>query len=719
MMAASTFLSLFDFSAKKAESRYWRRIDSERVLDVLTHNLDGMLFRCAIDADWTVLFASAGCRPLTGYSVAELEASRTVSLEMLTHPDDRQLVRQSILRAVQDGVPYRVEYRIVCRDGAEKWVLERGRCVVDERGKRVVEAFLEDISERVLGHLRLAEAELRWRSIFEKSVVGMFQSSLEGRYLAVNPALAELYGYEDTEQLVSELSDIANRLYVDPCRRQAFALEIKRKGVVREFVSEVYRRDGERIWISENAHAMLSPDGTILYYEGTVEDVTARKRYEAELEHQATHDPLTGLPNRNLLQDRLVQAICQAKRSGLLALVAFIDLDNFKVINDSLGHGVGDQLLIAVGQRLKNSLREVDTVARYGGDEFVLLLSELSGVDVMPTLERVQECLAEPVLLDGHELRVSASIGVAIYPNDGDDYTTLLSQADAAMYNAKSEGKGQFKFYTPAFNMAAYERLKLEIALRHALEAGELAVHYQPKFDGRGRLSGYEALCRWESATLGKVAPDRFIPLAEETGLIRQISDFVLSTACQTAAELASMGWSGPTMAVNLSARQFADPGMIERIREVLRDTGLSPECLQLELTESMLAADVEQTVQTLRALKALGVRIAIDDFGTGYSSLAYLRRFPIDILKIDRSFVMECDRDSDACAIANAVISLGRSLGLSIVAEGVERLAQRDILHEMGCDEFQGYLFARPMDYTAVVEYLKVHESQAWHKSA
>ena len=316
-------------------------------------------------------------------------------------------------------------------------------------------------------------------------------------------------------------------------------------------------------------------------------------------------------------------------------------------------------------------------------------------------------------------MRVSASIGVAIYPNDGDDYTTLLSQADAAMYNAKSEGKGQFKFYTPAFNMAAYERLKLEIALRHALETGELAVHYQPKFDGRGRLSGYEALCRWESATLGKVAPDRFIPLAEETGLIRQISDFVLSTACQTAAELACMGWNGPTMAVNLSARQFADPGMIERIREVLRDTGLSPECLQLELTESMLAADVEQTVQTLRALKALGVRIAIDDFGTGYSSLAYLRRFPIDILKIDRSFVMECDRDSDACAIANAVISLGRSLGLSIVAEGVERLAQRDILYEMGCDEFQGYLLARPMDYTAVVEYLKVHESQAWHKSA
>jgi diguanylate cyclase (GGDEF)-like protein/PAS domain S-box-containing protein len=684
------------------------------VLKVLVRNLDGMLFRCAIDTDWTIHFVSAGCRELTGYQPEELARSQRMSLEALTHEEDRLLVRRAIMDAVDKGTHYCIEYRIICRDGAEKWVLERGVCVIDELGGRVLEGFIEDITERVLGQLRLAEAEMRFRSVFEKSVVGMFQTTSDGQYLAANQALADLYGYETPAELISNIADIAHRLYVDPERRAAFSAEIQRKGLVRDFESEIYCRDGQRIWIAENAHAVLSPEGRLLYYEGTVEDVTERRQHQAELEYQATHDPLTNLPNRNLLQDRLTQAMGSSRRSGRQVAVAFVDLDNFKIINDSLGHAVGDRLLQSVAARLSHCLREVDTVARYGGDEFVLILADQNTVgDLTQTLGRIQQSIAEPLLLDGHDLRVSASIGVTVYPDDGVEFSALLSQADVAMYHAKAGGKGQFQFYTPALNNAAHERLEMELALRRALEEDELQVHYQPKVDADGRVSGFEALIRWESPTLGSVSPVRFIPIAEETGLINPISDLVLRAACLAAADWAQQGWSGLNMAVNLSARQFADQQLFSKVRAVLAETGLPADCLQLELTESMLADDVERTVRTLSGLKALGVRIAVDDFGTGYSSLAYLKRFPLDILKIDRSFVMECDRDADGMAIPRAVISLGQSLGLSIVAEGVERQGQFEVLRSQGCEEFQGYLFSRALPGAAIPAFLQANGEQ------
>jgi diguanylate cyclase (GGDEF)-like protein/PAS domain S-box-containing protein len=687
----------------------WDDIDSERVLKVLVRNLDGMLFRCAVDADWTVHFASAGCRELTGYTPAELESSQKISLEALTHPDDRGLVRESIMLAIEKSVPYRIEYRIVCRDGSEKWVFERGACVIDEYGGRVLEGFIEDITERVLGQLRLAEAEMRFRSVFDKSVIGMFQTTGDGHYLAANQALADLYGFASPAALVEGISDIAHRLYVDPERRAAFAAEIRRKGLVRDFESEVYCCDGRRIWISENAHAVLNPEGGLLYYEGTVEDITERRQHQAQLEYQATHDPLTGLPNRNLLQDRLEQAIRGSRRSGRQVAVAFVDLDNFKIINDSLGHAAGDRLLQEIARRLSASLRGVDTVARYGGDEFVLILADLGDVaDLAQTLERIQHNIAEPFELDGHDLCVSGSIGVTVYPADGEDFETLLSQADVAMYHAKNAGKGQFQFYTPKLNGVAYERLEMEMALRAALDNDELQVHYQPKVNSEGRVSGFEALIRWTSPTLGVVPPIRFIPVAEETGLINPITDLVLNAACREAAHWVDFGWPEMNMAVNLSARQFADRDLLGKISGVLAESGLPASCLQLEITESMLAGDVEQTVQTLSALKDLGVRIAVDDFGTGYSSLAYLKRFPIDILKIDRSFVMECDRDVDAMAIPRAVISLGRSLGLGIVAEGVERQSQFEALRCLGCDEFQGYLFSKALPASLIPAFLR-----------
>ena len=402
---------------RKRRESAWNRIDSERVLQVLVHNLEGMVFRCAIDEHWTMHFVSDGSRELTGYCPDELEYNKVVSYEAITHPEDRLLVRQRIVEAMNGVARYRVQYRIVHRDGSEKWVLERGAIVLDEQGRRVLEGFVEDITDQVLSQRQLSDAEQRYRSIFEDSVVGMFQTSIDGRYIAANRALAQLYGYTGAAELIAGLSDIAGDLYVEPGRRAEFETLMREHGRVSDFESEVYRRDGSRIWISEHAHVVRGPAGEPLYYEGTVEDITAQYHYRQQLEYQATHDPLTGLPNRNLLQDRLQQVVRLANRRGTKGSLAFVDVDNFKLVNDSLGHGAGDKLLVEVARRLKSCLRDSDTVARYGGDEFVLILGDYDGLaETLHILHRIQDAIAEPITLDGQEVRVNCSIGVSIFP---------------------------------------------------------------------------------------------------------------------------------------------------------------------------------------------------------------------------------------------------------------------------------------------------------------
>ena len=391
-------------------------------MSTLFSSLDGMLFRCLVDDYWTLLSVSPGCRELTGYATEDLVGNPGNSLESLTHPEDRAAVRGTILAALDTGVRYSMEYRIVCRDGEEKWVLERGIGLHDEAGRMVIEGYLEDITDRVLALIQLAETELRYRSIFENSVIGMFQSTESGRYLAANQALATLYRYPTPEALISSLADIATGLYVDQRRRADFKRLIQRDGRVSDFESEVICHDGSRMWISENAHAVCAPDGMLLYYEGTVEDITERHRYQSVLQHQATHDPLTGLPNRNLLQDRLEQAVQLAQRQASKVVLAFVDLDNFKVINDSLGHAAGDELLIEIAGRLRQALRGIDTVARYGGDEFVLIMGEQeSSDDTRQLLERVLATIQAPLTLEGHALRINCSIGVSVYPDDAQD----------------------------------------------------------------------------------------------------------------------------------------------------------------------------------------------------------------------------------------------------------------------------------------------------------
>ena len=684
-------------------------VDLQQVLSVLVGNLRGMIFRCEIDEAWSFRFVSGGCLALTGYSPVELIEQRLVTLEEMTEPDDRQRVRRSILQARTQGDTYQVEYRVRRKDGQVIWVQEHGSFVCDEAGLPVLEGFIEDISSSLSVISRLEEVELRYRSIFENSEVGMYQTSEQGHYLAANQALARLYGYASPRELIASLEDIGNRLYVDPARREQFKLMIETDGVVRSFESEVMTRDGRRIWISENAHAVHAADGNFLYYEGTVEDITERRGYQKQLELQALRDVLTGLPNRSMLQSWLGQSIARSHRTHEQLLLLFVDLDNFKVINDSLGHAAGDQLIIEMAARLRHCVRECDMVARYGGDEFVLILDAYhSEQDASCTLERIQQSVARPFTLAGHELQVTCSIGAAVYPAHGQDLDTLLRHADAAMYQAKGERKGSYRFYSARLHQSVYQRLEMELALREAIAQRELSLAYQPKVDATGRPCGCEALIRWHSPVLGTVAPDQFIPLAEETGLIIPMTAQVLQQACQDMADWLRAGLDIGKVAVNLSASQFRESGLIAQVTEALAASQLPARCLELEITESVLMADLERAVACLRELKSLGISVALDDFGTGYSSLAYLRKLPVDSLKIDRSFVMACDREADARAIARAVISLGHSLGKEVVAEGVETVGQCRILAAAGCDEYQGYLFARPMTAAALKTYLE-----------
>jgi diguanylate cyclase (GGDEF)-like protein len=425
-----------------------------------------------------------------------------------------------------------------------------------------------------------------------------------------------------------------------------------------------------------------------------------RKRYQEQLEHQANYDALTGLPNRNLLLDRLRQAVFAQRYVRPMAVV-FIDLDHFKFINDSLGHKAGDELLQRMSERLREAVRDGDTVSRLGGDEFVLILNDQSNNEIIfRAMQRILGEVCQPIAIEGKELYVTCSAGISLFPQDGADVDTLLKNADAAMYRAKEHGRNNFQFYTSEMNRLVTERLSLETSLRRALERDEFILHYQPKLDLKsGVVVGAEALVRWRHPELGLVYPDRFIPLAEETGLIVRVGEWVLRTACAQNRAWQDAGLPPITVSVNLSARQFRQDGLFRMVARILSETGLRPEHLELELTESMVMHNVDAAISILNGLKEIGVRLSVDDFGTGYSSLSYLKQFPIGILKIDRAFVHDIrGAGRDDGLIAQAIISLGHSLKLRIIAEGVEDGAQLDFLKARRCDEAQGYLFSRPV---------------------
>lgn len=678
--------------------------DRERMLDSLLDNLEGMVYCCLCDPDWTMVFISQGCLDLTGYQPSEMLYNHRISYEQITYQADRTRVRSEIMQCATVGEPFEFEYRIVHADGGIRWVLERGKALFNEAGEvEALEGFIQDITLRKQSEEAARAAEERYRSIFENAIEGIYQTTPSGRYLNFNPALARIYGYDSTEDLIQGVSDIQKQLYVLPGKRQEFINLMQAQGWVHNFEAQVYRKNGDIIWITENAREVRDSEGHLMFYEGTVEDITERKNYEQQIEYQATHDSLTGLPNRTLLSDRLQQCISFADRYSTRVAVAFVDLDQFKIINDSMGHHIGDELLVTMAQRLSSCIRESDTVVRLGGDEFVLLITGLQKVeDVAQSMQRVLAAASEPFVINGWDYAVTCSIGVSLYPDDGSDYNILLRNADSAMYKAKHAGRNNFQFYTSELNDALLERLDIEYRLRRAIENDEFLLHYQPKVDLQtGRICGMEALVRWQPEGEAMVSPVRFIPVAEETGLIEEIGRWVLSTACREARRLKEkFGYPIP-VAVNVSQRQFRQQGLVDMVGNVLRESRLDPACLELEITESMLADDPESFIETLHALKQLGVRLAIDDFGTGYSSMAYLKHFPIDRLKVDKAFVDDLETDPANQPILRAIVALGQSLGLKVIAEGVESAFQYEYLRRIGCDEFQGYYFSKPLPTT------------------
>jgi diguanylate cyclase (GGDEF)-like protein/PAS domain S-box-containing protein len=494
----------------------------------------------------------------------------------------------------------------------------------------------------------------------------------------------------------------------DPGRSQDSVAAMLRAGEETEVLLRSFHKNGSPFWNSLHMAPVRDDHGRQTHAVAIIEDVTENKFYQEQLEHQATHDVLTGLPNRALLLDRIGQSIAHARRNGRMMALIFVDVDHFKRINDGYGHTIGDQVLCEVANRLSSVLRGNDTVARYAGDEFVIVLNDQAGEkQVEQFCKRLSQAIAEPLRFDDRELLLSASIGISLYPRDGENAEALLQNADTAMYRVKDEGRGGTRFFTKDIGSEMHQRLTLEQSLRRALERGEFMLEYQPRVNlSDGRICGVEALVRWERPGHGRVPPGQFIGLAEDTGLIVPIGEWVLDTACREAA-----GWTDAcatmAMSVNLSPRQFRQHDLVALIDRALGASGLSPARLELEVTESTMMHDVQQATGTLRGLSELGVRLALDDFGTGYSSLAYLKTFPIDDLKIDRSFVRDVVHDQEDAQIARAIIGLARTLGLRVVAEGVENADQLRFLCEHGCDEGQGFLFARPLAADALARWV------------
>ncbi|WP_204368490.1 EAL domain-containing protein [Neosynechococcus sphagnicola] len=813
----------------------------------------------------------------TGYSREEVMGQ---SFDFLMTPESAAHAHQTVVPEFwQQGYAHNIPYQYLKKDGTVMDVLLNCVATTDPTGHPISLSVVQDVTQRKLAEAALRQAEEKYRSIVENAVEGIFQSTLEGYYLTANSMLARIYGYQSPDDLVNNLTDIQHQLYVDPERREDFRQLMQQQGYVQSFESQVFRKDGSMIWISESARAIRDETGEIIGYEGTVEDITARKsaevrlyrrdvllqgvaeatnhlltepnydvaiakmlaalglatgvdrvyiyehhphpttgdiamsmrfewtregivptiqkpywqnqsyenfgmgrwyetftvgksikgiiqefpasereilqqdniqsiimvpihidgqcwgyigfddcqaercwsrseesilqamaasiggalkrqQAEATIRYQAFHDLLTNLPNRTLFNDHLLLALASARRHRTPLAVMFLDVDRFKTINDTLGHAAGDRLLQRITERLLSCLRGGDTIARWGGDEFTLLLPQITSIqDVANIAQRALEALKRPFHINMQELHVTSSIGIALFPQDGEDVETLLRNADAALYRAKDQGRNNYQFYLPTMNSTASALLVMENDLHRALERREFVLYYQPQVNiHTWKITGMEALLRWQHPERGLVSPQEFISLAEETGLIVPIGEWVLRTACAQNQAWQAAGLPPMRVSVNLSARQFQQPNLVTTVARILQETELAPKFLELEITETTVMQNIDFTSGMLHDLQQMGISLSMDDFGTGYSSLGYLKQFPLQTLKIDRSFVRDLKTSPKDAAIVTALVTLGQGLNLNVVAEGVETLEQLEKLRSLQCGEIQGFLFSPPL---------------------
>jgi diguanylate cyclase (GGDEF)-like protein/PAS domain S-box-containing protein len=555
----------------------------------------------------------------------------------------------------------------------------------------------------------LRESEARMRAMFEQAAVGFALTDLDGRYTEVNQKLCEILGYTREELRGKSFREIS---HPDDVLAQAEMRRKREQGLLTSYSIEkrCIRKDGSLVWVNSTITLALGADGAAQRLIAVVEDITGRKEMQDRMLHLAHYDSLTQLPNRVLFHDRLKQALGQAQRRQWINAIMFVDLDRFKLVNDTLGHPAGDRLLQLVSERLAQCVRVDDTVSRLGGDEFAVLLSDLAQAqDATLVAQKILDVLAEPFQLDDNEAFVTASIGISIYPGDSTEVDTLINNADIAMYRAKELGRNNYQFYTAALNERAMDKLHLENDLRGALSRKEFLLHFQPKASlATGEITGFEALLRWQRRGGRLISPAEFIPLLEESGLIVPVGEWVLHAACAQIVTWQDLGVTPLPIAVNLSAKQFQRQDICAVVRRVLHAYAIDPRLLELEITESAAMQNTEETIAALQRLKSLGLHISMDDFGTGYSSLSYLKRLPVDCLKIDRSFITELVTNPDDASIARAVITMAHSLQLKVIAEGVETADQLAFLTANGCDEMQGYYFSRPLPAHECTDLLK-----------
>ncbi|HET7712120.1 MAG TPA: EAL domain-containing protein, partial [Thermoanaerobaculia bacterium] len=636
--------------------------------------------------DGRMLTANETLARILGYpSLDELLA--TPLPEIYFDPDERQeLIRQYGERGQV------AEYDVLWKrkDGTPIWVRLTAHSRRTDEGIPYFEGFVFDVTER-----KDAEALLRTQSAaMSASMDGIAILTPDLAITYANDALANLYGMPKPAKLLGQSFPV---LFDQPEQERVLSEAVPAVKGRGKWRGEMMGRRIDGSNFPQEMSLTAIEGGGMVY---VVRDISERTYAEEQIRHLAYHDTLTSLPNRLLFKDRLAVALAQAQRAHLRVAVLFLDLDRFKVINDSLGHNVGDELLQAAAERISHCVRESDTVARLGGDEFTLLLPSIQrSEDIAPVAQKILEAMRQPFMIQGREFFTTASIGISLYPDDGSDPETLIKNADTAMYQAKEQGRDNCQMFNADINAKALQRVALEHALRKALNNSELSLHYQPIFDlESGRIVASEALLRWQSEELGSVTPSTFIPVAETIGAMLPIGNWAMRTACTQARRWRDYGWHDLTLSINLSVSQLQQPDIVEQVQDVLRQSRLAARHLELEITESMAISNPEMTIRTLQELRKLGVRISLDDFGTGHSSLSYIKRYPIDTLKIDQTFVRDIESDADTAAIVQAMIAMAHSLRLTVIAEGVETEGQAKFLRDHGCDQVQGFLFSRPL---------------------